>query len=561
MKRNYPARALPHYNSGARQQFSHRILKLWIAIAAIGLSMLQPLTSDAQYCTSGFFSSTCGVWGDCIWSFSTNGGSTNISNINSSCTPNAGSYEYFSTKKHTAPVSATVSFTLENTPVDNEYHKIYVDWNQDSDFNDPGEEVYSGYLSPSQVVNGSFTVPSTATPGVTRLRVFCNYGSYPSNACTGSTWGEVEDYDFEVLSPCTPPSNLLANIIGSTRVEFSWVGVTGSMGYEYAVTSSATPPATGTPTMNTNAVVNNLTPSIAYYIHVRNECANYPSAWITRPFTTLPPCTEPAGFSVTSINQDMATFNWWSVPTAIEYQYIVDNVTTAPLSTQSVSTAMSASGGANGLQANTTYYVHIRTMCQSDDSSGWSLDSFATPKACDAPDVSFAYTNASRVVAYWEKVETAYEYEILLTTTVNANPTTGMRVSKDNVLYSSLDAGTIYYVYAKSYCNDRGMKTESKWSNAAFNTWALSADDLEGVQDNLKVYPNPVHDKITIDMQGAYAQKDANVSIRDISGKLMLQQKISGAVNNIDVHTLPAGMYLLQYVDDHTSKQIKIIKK
>ena len=56
-----------------------------------------------------------------------------------------------------------------------EYWKIWVDYNHDDDFSDPGEEVFSG-TSPKQVgalLSGSFTnpVPTSAINGNTRMRV------------------------------------------------------------------------------------------------------------------------------------------------------------------------------------------------------------------------------------------------------------------------------------------------------------------------------------------------------------------------------------------------------
>ncbi|MCP4156592.1 MAG: PKD domain-containing protein [bacterium] len=71
-----------------------------------------------------------------------------------------------------------------------EYWKIFIDYNGDGDFDDTGEEVYSG--SGSSAVSGNFTVSSSAS-GTTRMRVVMNYSSSVS-ACGTFTYGEVEDY-------------------------------------------------------------------------------------------------------------------------------------------------------------------------------------------------------------------------------------------------------------------------------------------------------------------------------------------------------------------------------
>ncbi|NIM12380.1 MAG: hypothetical protein GTO45_09720 [Candidatus Aminicenantes bacterium] len=73
----------------------------------------------------------------------------------------------------------------------NEYWKIWIDLNHDGDFSDSGEEVFSG--SGSSTVSGSFTVPTSALSGSTRMRVSMRYGGWPPS-CGTFTWGEVEDY-------------------------------------------------------------------------------------------------------------------------------------------------------------------------------------------------------------------------------------------------------------------------------------------------------------------------------------------------------------------------------
>ncbi len=79
--------------------------------------------------------------------------------------------------------------------------KIWIDYNNDKDFDDPGEEVFSGVGNVP--VTGSFTVIPTAS-GQTRMRVSMRWGGYPPT-CGTFTYGEVEDYtvDFSPLTYCT----------------------------------------------------------------------------------------------------------------------------------------------------------------------------------------------------------------------------------------------------------------------------------------------------------------------------------------------------------------------
>ena len=84
-----------------------------------------------------------------------------------------------------------------------EYWKIWIDYNDDHDFEDAGEEVFSGVGS--STVTGSFTVAS-GIDKVTRMRVSMKYASYPT-PCESFTYGEVEDYTANVYTSGTnyPP--------------------------------------------------------------------------------------------------------------------------------------------------------------------------------------------------------------------------------------------------------------------------------------------------------------------------------------------------------------------
>jgi PKD repeat protein len=77
-----------------------------------------------------------------------------------------------------------------------EYWKIWIDYNGDNDFEDAGEEVFSG--SGSSTVTGSFTVAS-GIDIVTRMRVSMKYAGYPT-PCESFTYGEVEDYTANIFS-------------------------------------------------------------------------------------------------------------------------------------------------------------------------------------------------------------------------------------------------------------------------------------------------------------------------------------------------------------------------
>jgi hypothetical protein len=89
--------------------------------------------------------------------------------------------------------------------------KIWVDWNQDLDFDDVGEEVFDNG-GPDFGTNGAFVIPATASLGTTRMRLrYTNeeYFSIPMSPCNYQDYSEHEDYDFVVSNSeyCAPVAN------------------------------------------------------------------------------------------------------------------------------------------------------------------------------------------------------------------------------------------------------------------------------------------------------------------------------------------------------------------
>ena len=92
-----------------------------------------------------------------------------------------------------------------------EFVKIWLDLNQDGDFEDPEEQLFSEILATTETTKkGSFIVPVSALLGVTRMRVSMKYNSGPA-PCDNFTYGEVEDYCVQVIEGNAvqePSSNL-----------------------------------------------------------------------------------------------------------------------------------------------------------------------------------------------------------------------------------------------------------------------------------------------------------------------------------------------------------------
>jgi len=152
----------------------------------------------AQYCIP-LTSTGCAAFGDFLAGFQF----ANLSNLNSGCTSlNGNSYSYFSSLAP-AEVMAGQSYTLThfNNPSYAHNVAVWIDYNQNGTF-DAAERVYA--TTTAVPASGSrtttITIPTTALPGVTRLRIRSQDGVPPADPCASLTFSETEDYNVSILS-------------------------------------------------------------------------------------------------------------------------------------------------------------------------------------------------------------------------------------------------------------------------------------------------------------------------------------------------------------------------
>ena len=123
-----------------------------------------------------------------------------FADINNNSTSNAG-YEDFSNVIGYVMPGQIYNFTASSTTGSGDYDQVivWIDLNQDGDFDDAGEKVLTSNYKTSPW-NGVITIPPTILPGRTKMRVRL-YGaiSNPNTTpCGNSYYGQVEDYSLNV---------------------------------------------------------------------------------------------------------------------------------------------------------------------------------------------------------------------------------------------------------------------------------------------------------------------------------------------------------------------------
>ena len=338
--------------------------------------------SNLGYCISAGDNSTY-----YINNFETTGGTDNISNTSSGYSTNGYIYEPLMVVSQYA--TGTISFTASFGSISTYTYGfgIWVDWNNDMDFDDTDENVY---ISSSYATSyaGDFNVPEGTANGDYRMRIVANYNSTAPSACNTDINGETEDYTLTVIDApsCMPVSDIVVDSYTSTEVTLSWVEngsatewniIYGAPGFDPE--TEGTTAAAGTMPFT----VESLTAETEYDFYVQANCGVGDLSTLVGPVTatTAIACPVPTDIVVNS-STDMSEITWnaygqteWYIKvstSSIDPATTDGDILANELISANPYTVMS-------LTSNTTYYVYIQSSCGSD----WSDETSFTTE-CDA---------------------------------------------------------------------------------------------------------------------------------------------------------------------------------
>ena len=119
--------------------------------------------------------------------------------INNTSTGTTG-YENFTALSTTVVRGSANTITITPSWTSTKYNEgyaVFIDYNQDGDFVDAGETVWTKTASKTTPVSGSFTIPASALLGSTRMRVSMKYNGIPTS-CESFSYGQVEDYTINI---------------------------------------------------------------------------------------------------------------------------------------------------------------------------------------------------------------------------------------------------------------------------------------------------------------------------------------------------------------------------
>jgi hypothetical protein len=152
----------------------------------------------------------------------------------------------------------------------------WVDWNNDFDFDDVGENVLVSEIGIADPYANSIACPAGTTPGNKRMRIRRHYvdpsiGFMPNNTpCGDATFGQVVDLTINVCSPMSGTASVVDDCINSTfevsvnitnnpggALSIDWIATPGGAGSMAAAVGNNTLPLQFPVGTNVSIVVNN----------------------------------------------------------------------------------------------------------------------------------------------------------------------------------------------------------------------------------------------------------------------------------------------------------------
>ena len=416
----------------------------------------------------------------------------------------------------------TYTLTVQNGhPYNSDDWGVWIDFNQDGDFDDPGENVVCVTSEGGSSVSWDITIPANALSGSTRMRIRLKYyGSDCGDPCGTTEYGEVEDYTVNVhswLHYQQPNDTISPGETVTIPVTLSSYDQTvGVYTANLHFTSNA---------QNANDVVVPVTLTIMDSTALSSTPSAIPQTICEGDSTTL--------YANVSGGSGNYTFEWNDGTQVVSTDSIVK---VAPNTTTTYTVTIN--DGSNSVTEDITVFV---------------INALEAP----AKPVGKTTVGNSDVVVKYATTgsEFAYSYEW------SVSPT------EAGTIAGTTD--TAFFQPANGYTGTAYIKVRAI-NNCDVSDWSdsLEVNIVEGAtalpQNNLElgITPNPNNGKFILSL---YSEKEDNLNIEiyNTAGKLIYKDLGHYVFANnswkIDLGKQPVGIYIMHIYSQDVNKQIKFI--
>ncbi len=447
----------------------------------------------------------------------------------------------------------TVNPTWTGT-VYNEGYSVWIDYNNDGDFTDSGEQVFSQSATNSTSVSGNFTVPSTANNGATRMRVAMKYNGVPTS-CETFTYGEVEDYTVlisagvaDTQAPSVPGA-LAASNVSQTTADLSWnastdnVGVTG-----YTVYQNGSSIVT---TSGTSYQVSGLSANTAYDFSVSaNDAAGNDSGQSSAiSVTTLDNTGGGSDVLLTSFFE--TGWDGWADGGSDSFRYSGTRSYEGNYSIRlrdNTNSSTMTSGAYNVSAYNSIdveFYFYPNSMENGEDFwvqfyDGSSWNTVASYAAGTSFTNGSFYTATATISSADYNFASNAQFRFRCDASANQD-----QVYIDQVTITANGGSAVSRQSIADMGNPGGIMG------------VLGGADSEGFEADFLMLPNPV--KNSLQLRLAEVNEEATFRIVNLLGQTIKAGKVDS--NSIDVTRLAAGVYIMEVNDGEEVMAQKFIKE
>ncbi|ACU61654.1 reprolysin-like metallopeptidase [Chitinophaga pinensis] len=395
----------------------------------------------------------------------------------------------------------------------------------------------------------------------------------------GNIFFDISNTNFTIVSgsSCTSPTGLSDSAITATSATITWADVSGAVSYDvdYKAVADTTWISAAAGITVTGVNLTGLLAGHTYDYRVRSHCASDSSSYAVGQLTTTPSasCSAPGGLSSTSVTTTAAVISWTAVSGALSYDVDYKPAASATwINVQAGATATFAN--LTGLTATTTYDWRVRTNC-SDGNGAYASAQFTTqtPPTCannkdtatngntagaatipfntditglispsgDIDHYKFVITTAGTITITLGTLPGDYDLKLLNSAGTQLAISQAGGTSSETIS-RNMTPGT-YYAQVYGY-NGANSTTSCYTLRVQLGTASRSTDVSSGDLPKVAVFPNPANNVVNVNLTG-FKGKSA-VTMYDVNGRVVLRREMNPVNTQLDISTLPTGVYILK---------------
>ena len=454
----------------------------------------------------------------------------------------------------------------------------------------------------------SFSTAQTGTSAnLTGLTAASLYDWRVSATCpSGTTAATPAQFTTTAPAACNAPSGLISSAVTSSSATVSWTAASGAVSYavDYKLNTSGTWTSFSTAQTGVSANLTGLAASSLYEWRVTTTCASGTSIAAAAQFTTTaastcatafePNETQATAAAITSgvtnsaaisTTTDIDFFKITTTatgsivynlvgPSGVDYDLTIYNSAGTQIgsgagstATETVSLNSQAAGtyyikvfGYNGANSATCYTIKATattaTGCQSayDVSTNGTTSGAATvpfntnitgliSPSADIDNFKFVITTAGTISLTLTTLPGDYDLKLLNSAGTQVGISQNGSTTSETISYTA--AAGVYYAQVFGY-NGANSATSCYTLKVALGTASKepTAAPLYSSKKILSVYPNPVQDKLNINLTGYEGASE--IRLFDINGKQVAAQRTAQINSQIDISKLAKGIYLVK---------------